>query len=196
MANTERAVFPLSTVLYPGAYLQLVIFEPRYLDMVSYCMSHQIPFIVSRITDGREVGLPALFEKIGTTAHIIDFSQREDGLLTVMVQGGDRVCVLEHHHNEAKLAMTNDFRFLPPVEDKVLTKEFAPLQDLLLKLAQVPEANIRLDESELNSTEYVVHQLAQTLPLSLDFKQFLLEENDSYDKCAELYEQLLQDPFE
>ena len=30
-------LFPLGTVLYPGGYLPLQIFEVRYLDMIGKC---------------------------------------------------------------------------------------------------------------------------------------------------------------
>ena len=31
-------LFPLDTVLFPGCMLDLQLFEPRYLDMVSACL--------------------------------------------------------------------------------------------------------------------------------------------------------------
>ena len=32
------ALFPLQTVLFPGCLLDLQLFEPRYLDMLSRCL--------------------------------------------------------------------------------------------------------------------------------------------------------------
>ena len=193
MTDEQRAVFPLSSVLFPGATLQLMIFEPRYLDMVSHCLSTQQPFIICQLTSGQEVGKAAPFEAIGTFAHIIDFDQGEDGVLMIKVVGGSRVCVLKHTVNQQQLTLTQDYRVLPDVEDSLIPPETAPLRELLLKLAKLPDIGIDIEPEQLDSAEFVVNQLAQILPLETDFKQYLLEESDSFEKCLELYEQLLTD---
>ncbi|NVJ61378.1 MAG: LON peptidase substrate-binding domain-containing protein [Gammaproteobacteria bacterium] len=195
-APQSRAVFPLRTVLFPGAVMQLVIFEPRYLDMVSNCLSNQIPFIVCRMIKGNEVGQPAEYDPIGTFAHIIDFDKRADGVLTIKVQGGLRVCVADHKVLSDGLIVSEQFRLLPEVEDIDLPEETFPLQDLLSKLAKLPEVDITLEPVNINSAEYVVHQLAQLLPIELEFKQFLLEQSDAYDKCLALFDQLLEESGE
>lgn len=195
-ADQQRAVFPLRTVLFPGAIMQLVIFEPRYLDMVSYCLSHQVPFIVCRMIKGNEVGEAADFDPIGTFAHIIDFDKREDGVLTIKVRGGLRVCVAEHSVLSDGLIVSEQYRLLPEVEDIDLPEDVFPLQDLLTKLAKLPEVDIELEPVNINSAEYVVHQLAQLLPIELEFKQYLLEQSDAYDKCLALFDQLLEESNE
>lgn len=193
MASNKRAVFPLKTVLYPGAEMELIIFEPRYLDMVSYCLQHQLPFIVCCATSGSEIETQQIFEPIGCFAHIIDFDQREDGVLIIKVRGGSRVCVLEHEMTADNLRLTNDYRVLPEIEDILLPEEASPLRELLLKLASLPDIALSVNKLDLDSALYVVYQLAQLLPLELEFKQYLLEESDSFEKCMELYEQLLFD---
>ena len=35
-------LFPLRTVLFPGGTLPLRIFEPRYVDMVRWCMRESV----------------------------------------------------------------------------------------------------------------------------------------------------------
>lgn len=192
----KRAIFPLKTVLFPGAVMQLVIFEPRYLDMVSRCMSEQVPFIVSRMTNGREVGNPAEFEPIGTFAHIIDFDKRDDGVLTIKVRGGERVCVLEHELQNDQLLISDHYQILPDASDTELPSSVAPLCELLTKLAKLPEVDIAVDTANLASADYVVNQLAQLLPIELDFKQHLLEEQDALNKAVALYNQLLEDADE
>ena len=74
-------IFPLRTVLFPGGILPLRIFEPRYVDMIRWCMREQATFGVVLLRQGSEVNTPAdaagndreLF-KIGTEAEIIDLS--------------------------------------------------------------------------------------------------------------------------
>ncbi len=87
---TEIPLFPLSTVLYPGAPLQLRIFEPRYLDMVRECARADSPFGVCLILQGQEVGTPATSAAVGTLARITDFNHGADGLLGIAIEGGGR----------------------------------------------------------------------------------------------------------
>ena len=48
-------LFPLGTVLYPGGYLPLQIFEVRYLDMVGKCHRAGASFGVVALAQGSEV---------------------------------------------------------------------------------------------------------------------------------------------
>ena len=52
-------LFPLGTVLYPGGFLPLRIFEVRYLDMIGTCHKTGAPFGVVSLTEGVEVRRPA-----------------------------------------------------------------------------------------------------------------------------------------
>ena len=38
-AGYRLAMFPLSTVLYPGSPLSLHVFEPRYRELVRHCVA-------------------------------------------------------------------------------------------------------------------------------------------------------------
>ncbi len=52
-------LFPLGSVLYPGGFLPLRIFEVRYLDMIGKCHKTGAPFGVVALTEGVEVRRPA-----------------------------------------------------------------------------------------------------------------------------------------
>ncbi len=56
---TSLPLFPLGTVLYPGGFLPLRIFEVRYLDMIGKCHKSGAPFGVVALTEGAEVRRPA-----------------------------------------------------------------------------------------------------------------------------------------
>ena len=56
---TSLPLFPLGTVLYPGGFLPLRIFEVRYLDMIGKCHKSGAPFGVVALTEGVEVRRPA-----------------------------------------------------------------------------------------------------------------------------------------
>lgn len=88
-ASSELPLFLLNAVLFPGAALPLRVFEPRYRQMVDFCMERDRTFGVLLIRWGQEVGGPAEPFTVGTTARIEHIDNQADGaslLLTVGVQ--------------------------------------------------------------------------------------------------------------
>jgi Lon protease-like protein len=63
-------MFPLSTVLFPGASLTLQIFEPRYLRLLDHCLAGDRTFGVVLIARGSEVGGGDERFSVATEAHI------------------------------------------------------------------------------------------------------------------------------
>jgi len=86
----ELPLFPLNTVLFPGATLPLHIFEERYKLMIGACIEEQRPFGVLLIRKGSEVGEMGEPFEIGTTAHIARVDQLDEGRLNLICMGGQR----------------------------------------------------------------------------------------------------------
>jgi len=55
---TSLPLFPLDTVLFPGGWLPLRVFEVRYLDMIGRCQRAGAPFGVVALAQGQEVRTP------------------------------------------------------------------------------------------------------------------------------------------
>jgi uncharacterized protein len=86
----ELPLFPLNTVLFPGALLPLHIFEERYKQMIARCIDEQRPFGVLLIRRGDEAGETAEPFDIGTTAHIARIDELEEGKMDLVCLGGKR----------------------------------------------------------------------------------------------------------
>ncbi len=64
-------LFPLNTVLFPGATLHLHVFEPRYRQLIAECLDQGQAFGVCLIREGSEAGDAEVDpHEIGTTAEI------------------------------------------------------------------------------------------------------------------------------
>lgn len=64
-------LFPLNTVLFPGATLHLHVFETRYKQLIAECLDRGEAFGVCLIREGSEAGDPEVNpHEIGTTAEI------------------------------------------------------------------------------------------------------------------------------
>lgn len=97
MSTFSLPLFPLSTVLFPDGVLPLQIFEARYLDMISRCLTEESDFGVVLLTHGHEVRSPQGHERFvasGTTASVQDTTASTPGLLQVVCRGGSRFQVL------------------------------------------------------------------------------------------------------
>ena len=55
-ALLELALFPLKSVLFPGALLPLKVFEARYLDLVVRCLRERKSFGVVCLLQGNDHG--------------------------------------------------------------------------------------------------------------------------------------------
>jgi Lon protease-like protein len=89
--STRLRMFPLNTVLFPGAALSLHIFEPRYRQMIAECLDANEAFGVVLIRDGDEAGDPdVLPHDIGTTAEIAEVTPLPSGRYHLTSTGGRR----------------------------------------------------------------------------------------------------------
>ncbi|MCW5942650.1 MAG: LON peptidase substrate-binding domain-containing protein [Fimbriimonadaceae bacterium] len=86
----EIPLFPLNTVLFPYAPLQLHVFEERYRRLVQDCMDLGRPIGVVLIRSGSEVGGEADPYMVGTAARIEKVQKYDDGRMDVHVVGERR----------------------------------------------------------------------------------------------------------
>lgn len=103
MATFEVPVFPLNAVLFPHLLLPLYIFEERYKQMVNRCLDQKIPFGVTLIRVGKEVGGPAVPHTVGTLARILHSQRESDGKMHISALGESRFKLLDWWHGEPYL---------------------------------------------------------------------------------------------
>lgn len=96
-------LFPLNTVLFPGAGLPLQIFEERYLLMIGRCLEESMPFGVALIRSGPEVGGRATPFAIGATARIRQAERMPNGRIHILAEGVQRFRILETMHDQPYL---------------------------------------------------------------------------------------------
>ena len=84
-------MFPLGTVLVPGAYLPLHVFEPRYRALVQACLAGTPEFGVALIERGSEVGGGDQRFSTGCMARIVEAVELQDGRYAVGAVGVRRI---------------------------------------------------------------------------------------------------------
>ncbi len=88
-------MFPLSTVLFPGAGLSLHVFEPRYRQLTVDCLRGDRELGVVLIRRGSEVGGGDERVDVGTVARIETATPLADGRWRLAIIGAHRLRVRE-----------------------------------------------------------------------------------------------------
>jgi Lon protease-like protein len=184
-------VFPLGTVLFPGAILPLRIFEVRYMDMARACLREGTGFGVCLIREGQEVGLPAVPEPVGCAARIVECDAEELGILKVKVEGLDRFRIVSREVSRQGLIVAE----IEPLAAEPSVTQAEGLEDcaaFLRKVIPAIGAERFVEPHRFDDASWVTFRLAEILPLRIDVKQKLLELTDSTLRLAVLHKFLRQ----
>ena len=177
---TELPIFPLATVLFPGAILPLHIFEDRYKAMMRYAIDNGGMFGLSYRTDaqvGRET--PPVTGSVGCIAKINAVMPLEQGRMNILSTGLIRYRVAGLRQSEPFLiAMVETFGDdLEPGADLARMVE-----DTEAMATEFLEAAQSLDEPGIPSVQELPEDpeafsllIAALLPIDNAAKQTLLE---------------------
>jgi Lon protease-like protein len=186
LPSSSLPLFPLKTVLVPGASLALRVFEPRYLDLVRECGRNGSTFGVCLLLDGEEAGIAASTAAVGTEAAIEDFGTGDDGLLALHVRGRRRFQARRTRVRDNGLVVaTVDWRDADA--DDELRPEHAVLGQVLRHiLEQVGGEHAQAAATRLDDAAWVGWRLVELLPLSDRQRQALLQQDDPHVRLDEL----------
>lgn len=186
MPSESLPLFPLHTVLLPGAALDLRVFEPRYLDMVRDCGRSGDGFGVCLILEGSDTGAPATSAAFGTEARIEDFGSSIDGLLTLRVRGARRFHVRDTRVRDNGLVVARVDWCAGDADDPLRPEH--GLLGLLLQhlLERFGGEHAKASPAQLDDATWVGWRLAELLPLADTQRQSLLQEHDPHHRLDQL----------
>ncbi|HMF92189.1 MAG TPA: LON peptidase substrate-binding domain-containing protein [Candidatus Angelobacter sp.] len=169
-------LFPLDLVLFPGAPLPLHIFEPRYKELIAECMAQKTAFGMVRAREN------ALAE-VGCTAVILDVNRRyEDGRLDISTEGGQRFAVRQL--NQERSFLRGEVVFFDDEPSQVSKSETDTVIELHKQLFEVLGQHVEVEKTYASLS----FQLANELPVDLDFKQSILEMKSEAERVETLIE--------
>lgn len=161
-------MFPLGSVLFPHMPVQLRVFEPRYLVMLSEILrAEPAEFGIVLIERGQEVGGGEHRFDYGTVAQITDLQAPEE-FIGLTAQGGRRIEVIEWLEEEPypranvrelpELTWENDLQPLRDQAEQVVRRTLAVASEYT---DQVWSAGVELSDDK----EAAAWQLAAITPL-------------------------------
>lgn len=165
-------MFPLGTVLLPGEYLPLHVFEPRYRELVRDCMAGEPEFGVALIERGHEVGGGDSRFDVGCVARIVQLAEMTDGRFALATVGVRRIRVGEWLPDDPyPRADVDDWPDQPPAADDVDRTEAVAvsLRRVLAMAAELgetvaPASEVTTDD-DLVLTSYRLAGMAPVGPL-------------------------------
>jgi Lon protease-like protein len=186
VTTSDIPLFPLQTVLVPGGYLPLQIFEPRYLDMVRDCVRDESGFGVCLVLDGNDPTQAAHHVRVGTLALIRDWNMMENGLLGITARGQERFRV--------RSTRMRDNGLMIGAIELITEPEPVPVPDELLLLSRFVDRFMdKLSAhypdyapQRLEDASWVGYRLTELLPLKNLERQGLLELDDPVERLEHL----------
>ncbi len=185
----ELPLFPLNTVLFPYASVQLHVFEDRYREMVRSCLEFDRPFGIVLIRTGSEVSKHIDPYMVGTAVRIVQVHTYDDGRMDIQVQGERRFRIRELDESHSYLVGKVE----PVVEHEIEESDRAA--ELLTRAREEFEVLI---QRLFARQEFSVQVVFPTDPVALSFtianllqmenleKQRLLETTDTLERVEDL----------
>ena len=125
-------LFPLHVVLFPGMYLPLHVFEPRYRAMMRDVLGDAAEpatdawFGVVGIKKGSEVGSRAETHTLGCQGVVERVRRHPDGTMDLLVRGGRRFRILDRPDDDP----------YPRADPEFLAEPIGPRPEEALRLAR------------------------------------------------------------
>jgi uncharacterized protein len=178
----ELPLFPLEhVVLFPGMPLPLRIFEERYKVMIAACQLTDQRFGVTLIRSGREVGVPAVPERVGCTARMVRIDRLPDGQMHILTVGEHRFRLTGDPREAAEGYLVGDVEIttqeqtadVPAELTSQVADEFRKYRATALKLAGAPPGQTPPDDVERDPLR-LSFQVAAALQVHPRERQHLL----------------------
>ena len=179
-------IFPLpSVVLFPGVFLPLHIFEPRYREMVSDALATDRMIGMALLRPGWEIdydGRPPVFG-VGCSALMTHCEKLPDGRFNIVLRGLDRFRILDEDATRSYRVALSEPLPEPPLtsDDRVSLGLLRTRIEALLSPSD-RDGGIDPRAVQAMSDEDLVNALAQHLDFEPMEKQALLETGSSLER--------------
>lgn len=182
-------LFPLGTVLFPGAPMQLHIFEPRYRQLVEDLIAGPPPrvFGIIAIREGHEVGadnVRSLYD-VGCVAEVREVHRAPDGRFALVVVGRRRFRLIDADRSLPYLQADIEWLDEPPGDSNALDGAETRAREAFTAYSELlPRAEPRAEQSSDLPTDRteLSYAVAARLAVDLPERQALLEAPDTTER--------------
>ncbi len=198
----QLPVFPLNMVMFPGATMELHVFEERYRALVQRLLGNPDPatrlFGIVAIREGYEVGQHGKqsLHRVGCIVQLTEAEQYDDGRFDIEVVGRQRM-----HLDSMDTSGEYLVGDVEPLRERTakgadLAREASRTADTFARyrgrLAEMGGGSV-LDADLPHDPEFLSYTLATTCLLTLQQRQDLLEAETALERLVMLRHDLTQE---
>ena len=173
------ALLPSSNHLLPGGRAEITIAEERYIRMIKQSLAGERHFALCMLNEGEEHNEIKKIPAIATIADIIDFNTAENGLLTVVVEGKQKVRLLAIKIEKDGLLFA-EYQLYPNWSAMPVDNTTACLAEKLrLYFSSMPAIGSLYEAADYDDICWVCQRWLEILPLEVKYKQLLITQDNS-----------------
>jgi Lon protease-like protein len=187
--SVDLPIFPLGTILYPGAIMPLHIFEERYRKLMREHGDDEPIFGVVLTKTGREVGDEPDTYAIGTAASLVGARRYVDGRYDVVVRGGRRLRILSGDWSRQYLVASIEWLDEPVGDPHEADRLHGEVTDAFARFLDAITRSVGVDSSEVDLPSDPIelgYAIAARLPLDRWERQQLLEASSGVQRLNDL----------
>jgi Lon protease-like protein len=177
---TEIALFPLSQVVLPQGQMRLRVFEPRYIRLVKEACAGKRAFASALLNPYvAQLHQDRIF-KVATLVRVTDFSQLDDGLLGITIEGTERILIEQRWQEEDGLHVAK-VRSLPDWPELPYLEAYQQIRDELCTVFQQnPELSLLYPTPQWQNSSWLAQRWLEILNMQPPLKYQLMAAD-----CAE-----------
>lgn len=171
-------IFPLQLVFFPGEKLPLHIFEPRYKDMLDYCLKDKISFGIASYIKNK-------ISRIGCVARIDSIEKKyKDGRLDIICTGTNRFHIKKF--DSSRPFLQGDIEIFVDMKDNDIEKQqkMDHLVPLFIELMQMASRELKINAVDIPENSF---GFAHLVGLEIRQKQKLLEMKSEQERLQFLH---------
>ena len=180
-------ILPLKeTVVYPLTMMPLGVGQERSIKLIDDAMrgNRLVGLVAQKSADVETAGPDDTFT-IGTAARIARMLRTPDGTIQIIVQGLERIRILEYTAEQpyllARVEVASE-NVEDGVELEALKRNAVQLFQRLVSLVQYLPNELALAALNIDDPRQVVYLIANSVQMDLDLRQGLLEEDSVQEK--------------
>ncbi|QIZ78617.1 LON peptidase substrate-binding domain-containing protein [Ferrimonas lipolytica] len=186
MKRIDATLLPIDTPVLPQGRKELRLATPGQLRMLAQCLKDPNQWLVVCMNREEEGDLPCY--PVATQVRVVDFSSLDDGTLSVVVEGQQKVRISEVWAEADGVWMG---KVLPMLNwpSRPIEQPFSMVVAALERLyQQEPSLGQMYPERELSDACWVCQRWLEILPLVEQDKQMLMDQPD----CSKTMHYVLQ----
>ncbi|MBY5945493.1 LON peptidase substrate-binding domain-containing protein [Photobacterium rosenbergii] len=175
----KTALYPSSAHLLPGGRASYTLVEKRHLRMLKESLATNTPFAICMINESEEDSELKQIPAIATECKVINFDQAEANLLSVVVEGTQKIRLHGISLDDDGL-MQGDSTLYPNWHTEELRDSDTELAEKLkLFFQSMPEIGALYPDPHWNDITWVCQRWIELLPLEVHYKQLLITQDNA-----------------